>query len=163
MDAYTDSRGAEMEPMEWAEALEIVHSLADQNVLTPDQVRDDPSLEAHAEWQRSAVDTFGDFITNHYEAVDDLEPSPAAEDWPDGVWMAVAGSDANDLVEAIRISLQIAGQNAIDPADAARDVLLADEVDRQQQAFDMTKDFLGMHGAKLKSEVKSINVSPLFQ
>lgn len=52
---------------------------------------------------------------------------------------------------ALRITLDLGVQGALDPREAQNDVDLADEVDRQQQAFDVVRDLFGMHHEVLEN------------
>lgn len=159
-DLYIDSRGAEMPAMSWSEALEIGHSLANGNQIDANDIAfGDDGLAGMREWQQTAIDTVGDFITNHAESLDELAPSEQAKEWPLEILHADRSVDPNALPDAIRIVLACAEQGALDPKDADG-IELADEIDRQQQALDMIRDLLGMHGAEL-DKVVSIDITPI--
>ena len=159
--SYTDSRGAEMEAMSFSEALEVVHNLAVGNQLTDRHTAGDNDLDEVRQWQQIALDTVEDLLVNHHGNVDELAAPVAAGDWPDDVLKASRDMDATLPLNAIKIVMDLGWQNALGPEEAGRDVDLADEIDRQQQAFDVTRDLVGMHSAALGSIVV-IDTSPVF-
>lgn len=159
--SYTDSRGAGMDAMPFSEALEIVHGLAADNQLTDRHTVGDDALNEVRRWQQTAMDTVEDLLVNHHATMDELEAPIAAGEWPDDVLDANRDMDPALPVNAIKIVMDLGWQNALDPEDASRDVDLADEIDRQQQAFDVTRDLLGMHSAALGS-ITVIDTSPVF-
>lgn len=140
--------------MSWSEALETVHSLADGNVLEQAQCDGDDVLAREAARQREAVDTLGDFVTNHADRIDGLELPEASAEWPDSAWRAEPGMEPADLVSAIKIAIELAGQNALDGEDGD----LAAESDRQQQALEMARGFLGMHSATIRAEITTVRL-----
>lgn len=153
-DTYIDSRGAEMEPMSFSEALEIVHSLATGNQIDANDIaHGDSGLGAQRVWQQSALDAVHDLIVNHEDDLDELAPSPQAGEWPVETLRADRVIDPNQPINAIKIVLDMGEQGALDPKDAGRDVELADEIDRQQQALDVVRDLIGMHAAELEKIV----------
>ncbi len=159
-ESYVDSRGAEMPFMTFSRALEIVHELAlgnqpDAHDIPPGE----DGLLFLQSWQQAALDTLGDFIVNYQEGIDSLARLKQAGDWPDTTWTAGRTLDPAKPGNAIRISLDLAEQNALDPKDADG-IDLAEQVDEQQQAFDLTRDFLGLHGDEI-DRIVTIDISSL--
>lgn len=159
MDKYIDSRGAEMDPMSWSEALETVLSLARDNQISESHTRGDDALDDVRMWQEGALSCLETLLAAHSGGIDSFEMAAAASDWSESVWKADRSMDPEQPAGAIRICYDLAWGNALDPHDAARDVELADEVDRQQQAFDLVRDLLGMHGEKLSDLAASATPS----
>jgi hypothetical protein len=161
-ETYIDSRGAEMPRMDFSEALELVHDLASGNqVDSTDIAFGDKGLAGQRAWQQRALDTLHDLVVNHGERLDELAHPERAGDWPEAALAADRALDPAQPANAIRICLAMAEQVAIDP-EGADGVELADEIDRQQQALDVTRDFLGMHAAQL-DQVLLVGTGPLFK
>lgn len=149
--SYIDSRGVEMEELSFTQALQRLYDLALENQIDGlDIALGDEGLQGQAEWQAKALETLHDFMANHGDVLESLEPSTQAQDWPDELWRAQREMDPSIPVNAIRICLDLAEQNALDPKDCGRDVDLAEQCDLQQQCFDVVCDLLGMHGGELE-------------
>jgi hypothetical protein len=146
---YTDSRGAAVWWMAASEPPEIVHGPAGDNLPDGHDIVREATLAGDRAWQREAMDNLHDIIVNCKDEFDGYAMPDAAGDWPDAVTAARRDDDPDRPSHAIRIALAMAENAAIDPAACARDVLLEDECDRQQQAFDVTRDLLGTHAAAL--------------
>lgn len=153
-DIYLDYRGEAMSPMSFSEAFEIVHELAAQQ--QPD--KDDPDLQDDSPqgviaWQQKALDAFEDLVTNHSERIDDAFKTPlAAGEYSD----AVVGCDFDldpdtDVVAAMRICLEL-GENGIEDRRKA-DPEMYDSIDRANQACDLVRDFIGLHGSDLSRKI----------
>lgn len=153
-ETYIDSRGVEMPAMSWGEALGIVRDLASQNQLGDGHVAGDPNLAAIRDWQQAAIDRVEEIVERHAGDLDAMEPSAKAEDWPDEAWRCQPKSDPADAANAIRICLDLAQEAALDPQEADG-IEMADEIDRQQQAFDVTRDLLGMHAQAVSAIVRA--------
>jgi len=150
---YLDSRGVEMGRMTFAEALEVIHGLAEGNQLRDEQVGREQALIEIRDWQQSAIDTLHDLVVNHADTLDALPYPNQAGQWPDGVLEASRDMDPTLPANAVRICLDLAVQGALDPSAAERYPLIADIVDRQYQAIDVTGDLLGMHAGALEGIV----------
>jgi len=156
-ETYVDSRGAEVVFVSFSEALDTVHGLASKNIVDDlDMAFGDTGLRAQHLWQKSALDTLEDFVTNHCDGLDELNPSEKAGQWPEDVLRADRNLDPNEVLNAIKICLAMAEASAIDPSTVSG-VGQADECDRQQIAFDVTGDLIGMHGSNL-AEIKNITL-----
>jgi hypothetical protein len=146
---YMDSRGAEAAPISFREALSEVISLAGSNL--PDDIDaafGDDGIPEMAARQMAALDTLASLLTDRADAVDALDARSAAGSWPGEVVGADADLDPSVPSHAIRICLLMAEQVAVDPSDV-RGIAEAEEADRQQLAFDVARDLLGMHAAAL--------------
>ena len=160
--AYVDSRGVKMPDMAVSEALEIVHDLADGNRVDESDVAfGDPGLGAMREWQKTALDTLHDLVVNHADNLDELESSDAAREWPEDAIRADRSLDPNQPANAIRICLAMAQEAAASP-ETAKGVDAADEIDVQQQAFDVVTDFIGMHASTLEKKITAVSAAGLF-
>ena len=156
---YMDARGVDMHLMSFAEAIEIVHQMAQRNQIDDHDAAGDENLIAQRAWQQTAIDTLGDFGTNYCDALEGL-PTPAAHaSWPDMVWRADRAMAADDVSNAIRICLDMAQQGQLDPRDV-EGVEQAEMFDRQTQAFELTTALLGIHGSNLEKAI-SIDTGPL--
>lgn len=148
-ETYTDARGAAFCWMAVSEALEIVYGLAERNLPGGHDIAREAALAGERAWQQEALNNLHHIVVNCEDELDGYAMPDAAGDWPDAVIAARRDDDPNRPSHAIRIALAMAEDAAIDPAACARDVHLADECDRQQQAFDVTRDLLGTHAAAL--------------
>lgn len=156
---YIDSRGVEMPEMTYSEALELVQSLAASNVPDPTDVAfGDAGMGAMRRRHQAAADFLEDFIVNHHEELDDAYPAPsAAADYPTHAIADDSIVPPDSLSGAIKICLASAKQVAIEP-ESVDGVDQADECDRQQQAFDVTENLLGIHGADLDAKLTVIRL-----
>lgn len=157
-EAYLDARGALMETMGWSEALELVHELASSNQIDENDIAfGDAGLAGQRIWQEQALDTLHDLVVNHAERIDDAFPLPLqAETWPMEVWQADRAMSPESAVEAIKIALDLARDAALDSREAARDPDLAEVADRQQQAFSLVQDLLGLYGEDLSRRISAV-------
>lgn len=158
--SYIDARGVAMEKMDFAEAIEIVLEMAKGNQIDDHDAAGDGNLVAQRAWQQTAIDTLTDFGTNHCDALEELATPAAHQNWDDAIWQVDRGMAPDNVPNAIRICLEIAESGQIDPKDVEGPEM-ADMIDRQNQAFALTRSLLGMHGSKL-DEVVSVDTSPLF-
>lgn len=151
-EIYIDSRGVSMEPMTFGEALEAVHELASDN---QPQHNDDPGneeLTSKLAWQQTALTTMEDLVVNHYERIDEAFKLPVAC----GSWREADVGCRRDLdpalpVDALRICLEL-GETGI-PDHRDLDPEDADRIDRANQACDLVRDLIGLHGRELASRI----------
>lgn len=148
-DRYVDSDGLAHEAMTFSEALEIVHELAQFNVLGDDHVAGAPDLATEQRRQNEAVNMLHDLVVNYSDQLDGSFqlPEKAAERPADRERLP---SDADLSVPSnyLRLCLDIAAQ-ACDPDAAKQNPDLEDEVLRQGQALDLGWDLLDLHGRDL--------------
>lgn len=154
-DLDINSRDAGIRFMSFVSALEIVHSLASGNVIDANDIAfGDDALAGQRKWQIDALDSLHNLIVNHNEAIDRLPASTQDVEWPNEVWRAERNMDPTFPANAIRICLDSAEQTALEPHDA-ENIDLAEQPDRQRQAFDVTRDLLGMYGINLEKLVNT--------
>jgi hypothetical protein len=156
--AYIDSRGVAMDDMPFSEALDMVHALAGSNLPDEHDIAGEAALAAERDWQRVALDTVADLVTNHHEAIDD-EFSPPAEygEWPTEAVQADRSDDPEDPVSAIRIVLDMA-RNALPDPMTVSGVEDAEKFDRDNQAVELVEDLVCLHGAALSEKVRVIRL-----
>jgi hypothetical protein len=151
-EIYIDARGAEMEPMSFSKALEIVHDLARQHQPARN---DDPANEVLTgvlKWQAAALATLEDLVVNHHENIDEaFRPPVASGQWPEASVGCHRGLDPDEPVEAVRICLEL-GETGI-PEPTSRDPEEADAIDAANQACDLVRDLVGAHGGELASRL----------
>lgn len=150
---YIDSRGAEMADMNFSEALELMHDLATSNLPDENDIAEDPMLVSDRQWQKVALNTLEDTITNHCDAIDDeFTPPEACAEWPQDVLQADRNDDPSDPLTAIRIALAMA-RNALPDASAVTGVVEAETFDTNAQALDLVEDFIGLHGEEFRNKI----------
>jgi hypothetical protein len=160
-ETYIDSRGAEMPFIGFSEALDNVYELANGNQIDENDITfGDSGLADQRDWQQKALDAVCDFVTNHVDSIDELPPSLKAGDWKDETIKCDRNMDPEIVLNAIKICLEMAETGALDPSEA-KSPELADEIDRQQQALDVVRDLIGMHGDNI-AQVRNIRLPNSF-
>lgn len=150
---YIDSRGAEMPFMSFSEALEILHDVAKCSTVPP--------IEAASAERYAACDTLHDLVVNHADALDALRVPVEAGEYPDAVWQSDEGDDPSQVLPAVKIVIELASLSMGRSADGARiGIDEAEQIDRANQAMDLAKDLLGLHGATLEKEIRLVPIPP---
>lgn len=143
--------------MQYSRALEIIHELAFENQIDEhDIAAGDKGLAAQAQWQSEALDTLGDLLSNHHEAIDERFALPKPEEVQAYPVEAVAADRAmspSDPVSAIRISLDLSRGNLLD-----FDPDMEESYDEQQLAVSLVEDFIVRHGDALAASMTTIKL-----
>ena len=142
---YTDSRGEDMTPVSFSEALSNILFLA-RSVMRKDVVQD-----------RVSVDTVTHLLG--YGNLDtELAFPQAAGDWKD-IGKPSRTSDMNQPAQAIRYCLWLAEKAATNPM-SVKGIDEADECDHEQMCFDLVRDLVGMHGGNLATCLDTWKAAP---
>ena len=138
-----------------SEALEKMHSLADLGVLEDD----DPGMADEIDRQRDAVDTVGDFISNHWEELDSTwgdrlpaDGDPVA-DFPftdlSGI-REIAEETGHPLARAMAIAIELGSQQ----------MTAFDEGEEAREAVRMSIAFWEQAGRDICENTASIDIGP---
>lgn len=144
-DTYLDSRGSELPAMSFSEALDHIYAIAIRrsSVAAGSSLITDACRES---WEQAALDTLRDLVADQHEHLDTTFAPPAsAGNWPRSDYAAFPEMSPYEPVNAIRICLAMAEDRALRP-DQAFSIELADKIDLEQQAIDLTRDLLGLYG-----------------
>lgn len=127
--------------MSLSDHLEIVHSLAEQGVLDDP----DPGMAAQVAAQRTAVDTFGDFVGNHWETLDEryLPEATAPEIDLDALRAVPQGELGQALVTCLELACQ----------QIPEDFELGEEADRLGASIDQVAAFWTKHGPAIERDL----------
>lgn len=156
-EIYIDSRGVAMEPMTFGEALETVHELASDH---QPGCNDDPgneNLTMQLAWQLAALTTMEDLVVNYHERIDEtFKPPVSCGCWPESTVGCLPDLNPMMPVDALRICLEL-GESGI-PDHRSRDPEEADWIDRANQACDLVRDLLGLHGRDFASLITVVPI-----